>query len=124
MSRGPKATVELTLKQRAILEKWTRARSFPARVVKRARIVLRTASGEPDKEIARAMGTTPWWVSQWCKRFLALGPPGLEKNAPYPPRKPGLRQDPVVVFTGSVLFLTGEVSDVHGAWQRLHGSLA
>ena len=75
-------TVELTREQRATLERWARARSLPARVVERARIVLRAAAGEPDNEIAQAMGMSLRKVSCWCKRFVALGLPGLEKDAP------------------------------------------
>jgi DNA-directed RNA polymerase specialized sigma24 family protein len=51
-------------------------------VVERARIVLRAAAGEPDNEIAQAMGMSLRKVSRWCKRFVALGLPGLEKDAP------------------------------------------
>jgi len=97
-------------------------------VVKRARIVLRAAVGEPDKEIARAMGTTPWWVSQWCKRFLALGLPGLEKNAPYSPRKPGFRQEQAKARLAAVVRLRTvegwtlqQIADVWGvSRQRVH----
>ena len=127
MSRGPKATVELTPKQRAILEQWARARSIPARVAERSRIVLRAAAGEPDKEIAQAMGVTPRRVSQWCERFLALGLPGLEKNAPYPPRKPGLRQEQakrrlaVVVQLRTEGLTLQQIADVWGvSRQRVH----
>ena len=81
-------TVELIPEQRAILEEWARARSRPARVVERARIVLRAAAGEQDKGIAQALGVTPKKVSRWRKRFLALGFPGLEKDAPRAGRKP------------------------------------
>jgi len=81
-------TVELSSEQRATLEEWARARSLPARLVERARIVLRAAGGEQDKGIAHAMGVTPKKVSRWRKRFLALGLAGLEKDAPRSGRKP------------------------------------
>jgi transposase len=80
-------SLELTREQRITLEEWARARSLPARVVERARIVLRAAAGERDKEIARQLGMTPKKVSRWRKRFLALGLPGLEKDAPRSGRK-------------------------------------
>jgi transposase len=77
----------LTVEQRTTLEEWARARSLPARVVERARIVLLAAAGEQDKEIARQLSLTPKKVSRWRKRFLALGLPGLEKDAPRSGRK-------------------------------------
>lgn len=80
--------IALSADQRATLEQWARGRSLPARVVERARIVLRAAAGEQDKEIAHDMGMTPKKVSRWRKRFLTLGLAGLEKDAPRPGRKP------------------------------------
>src|SRR5215470_10174749 len=79
--------LELTVEQRATLEEWARARSLPARVVERARIVLLAAAGEQDKEIARQLNMTSKKVSRWRKRFLAVGLPGLEKDAPRSGRK-------------------------------------
>jgi transposase len=80
-------SLELTVEQRTTLEEWARARSLPALVVERARIVLLAAAGEQDKEIARQLSMTPKKVSRWRKRFLALGLPGLEKDAPRSGRK-------------------------------------
>ena len=80
--------IKLTSDQRAALEQWARGRSLPARVVERARIVLRAAGGEQDKAIADAMGLTPKKVSRWRKRFLTIGLAGLEKDAPRSGRKP------------------------------------
>ena len=81
-------TVELIPEQRAILEEWARARSRPARVVERARIVLRAAAGEQDKGIAQALGVTPKKVSRWRKRFLALALLGSRKMRPEPGGSP------------------------------------
>jgi hypothetical protein len=39
-------SLELTAEQRTTLEEWARARSLPARIVERARIVLRAAAGD------------------------------------------------------------------------------
>ena len=82
--------IELTSEQRAALEQWARGRSLPARVVERARIVLRAAGGEQDKAIADAMGLTAKKVSRWRKRFLTMGLAGLEKDAPRSGRKPSI----------------------------------
>ena len=86
--------IELSPEQRAALEQWARGRSLPARVVERARIVLRAAAGEQDKAIAQDLGITPKKVSRWRKRYLTLGLAGLEKDAPRAGRKPtiGARQ--------------------------------
>src|SRR6266702_1112488 len=80
--------IELPPKQRAALEQWARGRSLPARVVERARIVLRAAAGEQDKAIAQDLGMTPKKVSRWRRRYLTLGLAGLEKDAPRSGRKP------------------------------------
>jgi len=80
--------IALSPDQRAALEQWARGRSLPARVVERARIVLRAAAGEQDKEIAHDLGVTPKKVSRWRKRFLTRGLVGLEKDAPRSGRKP------------------------------------
>jgi transposase len=58
------------------------------RVAERARIVLFAADGLQDLDIAARMGITPKKVSRWRKRFLVLGVPGLQKDAPRPGRKP------------------------------------
>ena len=94
--------IELTPQQRAALEQWARGRSLPARLVERARMVLRAAAGEQDLEIARDMRVTPKKVSRWRKRFLTLGLAGLEKDAPRSGRKPQIssrRRQRVVEMT-------------------------
>jgi transposase len=80
--------IELSPDQRAALEQWARGRSLPARVVERARIVLRAAAGEQDKAIAHDLGVTPKKVSRWRHRYLTLGLAGLKKDAPRSGRKP------------------------------------
>src|SRR5437899_7515796 len=80
--------IELRPHQRAAVELWARGRSLPARVVERARMVLRAAAGEQDKAIAHDLGVTPKKVSRWRKRYLTLGLAGLEKDAPRSGRKP------------------------------------
>ncbi len=49
-------TVDLSAEHREVLEQRSRARSLPARVVERARIVLLAAAGKQDKEIAEELG--------------------------------------------------------------------
>jgi transposase len=78
--------VFLNAEQRKSLEQQARGRSLPARVVERARIVLLTAEGLRDKEIAQELGITPEKAARWRNRFLAGGIAALEKDAPRPGR--------------------------------------
>ena len=78
--------VELSPRQRTELERRARQRSLPARVVERARIVLRAAEGLENQQIAQRMGITPEKVARWRNRFLQGGVPALEKDAPRPGR--------------------------------------
>src|SRR5437899_5989847 len=80
--------VTLDLKQREQLEQRARARSLPARVVERARIVLRPAEGMQDKEIAREFSITREKSARWRNRFLEGGLAALEKDAQRPGRAP------------------------------------
>ena len=63
-----------------------RARWLPARVVERARIVLRAAEGWQDKAIAAGLGIQPKEVARWRERFLKGGLAALQKDAPRPGR--------------------------------------
>lgn len=74
--------------QQTTLEQWARSRSVPARQVERAQIVLSAAEGKSDLEIAAALRISNQKAARWRKRFLRLGLPGLEKDAPRPGRKP------------------------------------
>jgi transposase len=82
--------VILDRKQQEELEQCARARSLPARMVERARIVLLAAAGKQDKDIAAELGMTAHKVARWRNRFLDLGMPGLEKDAPRPGRTPSI----------------------------------
>ena len=81
------APVELDPEHRAELEHMARQRSLPARVVERARIVLRAADGLENKEIAAQMGIWPEKVARWRNRYVKGGIAALEKDAPRPGRK-------------------------------------
>ena len=82
------AAVVLSPEQRQALERMARARSLPARVVERARVVLLAADGLENKQIARRMRMTPEKAARWRKRFLKGGIAALEKDAPRPCRTP------------------------------------
>jgi transposase len=80
--------VKLSSEQREVLQQRSRARSLPARVVERARIVLLAAEGKQNKEIAEQLGISVQKAARWRSRFLELGVGGLEKDAPRPGRRP------------------------------------
>ncbi len=78
------AAVTLSPEQTEVLERMARARSLPARVVERARVVLMAADGLENKEIAGRMNMTPEKAARWRNRFLAGGVAALQKDAPRP----------------------------------------
>lgn len=78
------ARVELNPEQRTALERIARQRSLPARLVERARIVLRAAEGLENKQIAAQMGIMPEKAARWRNRFLEGGIAALERDAPRP----------------------------------------
>ena len=86
---------EITLHDadRTILERWSRGRSTPARLVTRARIVLAAAEGKENKDIAAELKITRGAVARWRDRFAELGVAGLEKDAPRGGRPPKARDD-------------------------------
>jgi transposase len=80
--------VLLTDKQRATLLQWSRGRTTPARVVRRAQIVLLAAEGKENLEIAATLGVERTIVGRWRRRFVEQGLEGIEKDAPRGGRKP------------------------------------
>jgi transposase len=80
------APVELNPEQRVALERIARQRTLPARLVERARIVLRASEGLENKQIAAEMGIMPEKAARWRNRFLEGGLAALEKDAPRPGR--------------------------------------
>jgi putative transposase len=73
----PIPPVSLTQQVRSELEGWSRSRTLPAGVVRRARIVLMAAEGLSNKTIAQKIALSGATVGMWRKRFLAQGMAGL-----------------------------------------------
>lgn len=71
------------------LEKWAASRTVAARLVVRARIVLRASTGQQNVEIADELGVAQLTVAKWRNRYIDLGLRGIEEEAPRPgaPRK-------------------------------------
>src|ERR1017187_3168213 len=82
------ASIVLTPEEGSTLERWSRARSIPARLVQRARIVRLAAEGRPSQDIAEELDISRPTVQLWRQRFLALRLAGLEKDAPRTGRRP------------------------------------
>ena len=73
----PKKALVLDAEQRQQLEGLANSRSLPAGLVSRAKIVLLSASGKTNLEIARQLKMTNATVGKWRRRFLEQGIPGL-----------------------------------------------
>ena len=73
----PKAALILTPEQREQLEGMVKSRSLPAGLVSRARIVLMSAAGKTNQEIARQLGITNATAGKWRRRFLQQDVTGL-----------------------------------------------
>ena len=74
--------IELSETERTTLEQYARGRSTPARLVMRARIVLRAARGDQNRVIAAELGVRAKTVALWRRRFAEKRLPGIEKDAP------------------------------------------
>src|ERR1035437_5181375 len=73
----PKAVLVLSPQQREQLERLASSRSLPAGLVRRAKIVLLSASGKTNVQIARQMGLTNATAGKWRRRFLEQDVSGL-----------------------------------------------
>ncbi len=83
--------ITLDDKARKILQRWSRGRSTPARLVLRAKIVLLAAKGTQNNDIASELGTERTIVGRWRSRFAQHGLAGIEKDAPRGGRQPTKR---------------------------------
>jgi putative transposase len=73
----PKAALVLSPQQREQLESLASSRSLPAGLVRRARIILLSAAGKTNMQIARQMGLSNATVGKWRRRFLEQDVSGL-----------------------------------------------
>ena len=87
-----KIEIELSSEERAELERLARSETKPFREVQRARIVLYSARGDTDAEIAERLDCTPECVGKWRRRFGEHRLTGLADRAtrgtpaPFSPR--------------------------------------
>jgi len=73
----PKAVLVLEVELREQLEGFATSRSLPAGLVRRAKMILLSASGKTNREIAKQVGTSHATVGLWRRRFLQGGISGL-----------------------------------------------
>jgi transposase len=74
--------ISLSTEEQAGLERWSRGRSTPARLVLRARIILLAAAGNANNDIAARLGTDRQTVGRWRQRFARQRLPGIAQDAP------------------------------------------
>jgi transposase len=73
----PKATLELSDDEMAVLQSWARRRKTAQAIALRSRIVLACASGKSNEAVATQLGVTPQTVGKWRKRFVRSRLAGL-----------------------------------------------
>src|SRR6266404_205183 len=73
----PKAALVLKPEQREQLEGLANSRSLPAGLVMRARIILLSAAGKTNQQIARQLRLSNATVGKWRRRFLEQDVAGL-----------------------------------------------
>jgi putative transposase len=73
----PKTALVLDAEQREQLESLAHSRSLPAGLVSRDKIVLLSASGKTNWDIARQLKMTNATIGKWRRRFLEQGISGL-----------------------------------------------
>ena len=77
--------------ERTVLERWSRSRTTPHRLVMRSRIILALADGKSGRETAALMGISRHTVDLWRTRFRTGGCPSLVNDQPGRGRKPAPR---------------------------------
>ena len=73
----PKAALVLEASEREQLEGWARRGRTQQRLAQRSRIVLRSADGLDNKQVAVELGVDPKTVSKWRRRFVERRLAGL-----------------------------------------------
>ena len=96
----------LSFEERSTIDSWSTGRSFPYRLVQRAKIIRMASDGVQSQYIARKLQMSRPTVQLWRQRFLSLRLPGLEKDAPRPGRKPRIQQRKINAIVEATLQTT------------------
>lgn len=110
-----KYVVELTDEQRQGLERVVKRGRESARKITRARILLKADEGEPDEEIAQALGVGLATVGRVRKRFAEGGPDIAVQGRPQPPR-PEKRKLDGEAEAKLVMLACSKAPDGHEHW--------
>jgi DNA-binding NarL/FixJ family response regulator len=73
--------IELDVKDRKLLEGWSRAQRVEHRLKIRSQIILEAAEGCSGREIAESLSIPEVTVSKWRRRFLRHGIAGIGGRA-------------------------------------------
>lgn len=95
--------IELSSEEAATINEWAKGKSFPFRLVQRARIVQLAAKGVFNHDIALQLNISRPTVQLWRDRFLAFRLIGLEKDAPRPGRLPRISQQKITSIVNATL---------------------
>lgn len=74
--------IELTSIERERLESTARSRTLAARMVQRTKIILLTAEGRSQRDVAEALGCNVKTVREWQSRRMTEGFHGIETERP------------------------------------------
>ncbi len=101
----PTFTITLSTDERAQLKTLTTSRTLPAGLVRRARVILLSADGETNQDIAGRVDLTPAMVGHWRRRWRDHGLAGLY-DAPRSGRPRTHDEDAVAAMLNTVLHST------------------
>ena len=105
--------LEMSVEQRAALERIARSESLPFRRVRQARALLLAADGTPNEATARRMGVNADTVRAWRKRFLEDGVEGVGVIRPGRGRPPVIGQEVVEKIVSDTLGTRPEDGSTH-----------
>jgi transposase len=95
-----------TPQEEATINRWSKGKSFPLRLIQRAQIIQLAAQGIFNHDIAKRLDISRPTVQLWRERFLAFRLSGLEKDAPRPGRLPKIRHKKVMTIVNATIHTT------------------
>ena len=96
----------LTRQEKSTISRWAQGKSYPLRLVQRARIIQLAAHGVFNHKIAERLNISRPTVQLWRERFLTLRLVGLEKDAPRPGRFPKISHKKITAIVNATLHTT------------------